>query len=226
MAFQPESVTLKPNQPRRIYLLVYVKMIEGGSVIKISADNDSVHFSKEKIVVNEADAVRHIAKYEFEIWGEGAGQDAIVTAGCESYIALLEVKIRSKEETEDKGRKGMFSEPEYSYEEEPLQRTSYSLETGKVTIYVNFPSVKHYLGDTCQYKKTLPGQVLVADLVAERCFFEIAKKKVDTIGVLIRPEARPDKIQNEAYGLSKKYGKKVHEVLVDQNLLLEQQRAK
>lgn len=226
MVFQPESVTLRPNQPRKICLLVYIKMIEGGSVIKISSDKESVHISKETITVNEADAVRHVAKYEFEVWGEGAGQNAIVTAACESYVALLDVRIRSKEETEDKGRKGMFSVPEYSYEEEPLQRTTYSLETGKVMIYINFPSVKHYLGETGQYKKTLPGQVLVADLVAERCFYEIAKKKVDTSSVLIRPEARYDKIQNETYALSKKYGKKVHEVLVDQSLLLEHQHIK
>jgi len=120
----------------------------------------------------------------------------------------------------------MFSEPEYSYDEGPLQRTSYSGETGKVTIYVNFPSVKHYLGDTCQFKKTLSAQVFVSDLVAERCFYEIAKKKVDTSGALIRPEGRLDKIQNIAYELSKKYGKKVHEVLVDQKQLMEQQKVK
>lgn len=226
MVFQPESITLRPNQPRKVCLLVYVKMIEGGSVITISTDNDAVQFSKAEVLVNEADAVRHVAKYELDVWGEGAGQNAILTAAYESFIALLDVKIRSKEETEDKSRKGMFSEPEYSYEQDPLQRTTYSLETGKVTIYINFPSVKLYLGDNCQFKKTLPGQVFQADLVAERCFYEIAKKKVDTSGVLIRPEARYDKIQNTAYDLSRKYGKKVHEVLVDQSLLLEQQRTK
>lgn len=226
MAFQPESVTLRPNQPRKICLLVYVKMIQGGSEIKITCDNESVHASKEKITVNEFDAIRHMAKYEFEIWGEGAGQSAIITAAYESYMALLEVKIRSKEEDEDKGRKGMFSEPEYSQEENPHQRTTYSQETGKVTIYVNFPSVKHYLGDIGQYKKTLPSQVLIADLVAERCFFEIAKKKVDSSGMLIRLEARSDKIQSEAYGFSRKYGKKVHEALVDQTILAAHQRVK
>ena len=226
MVFQPESITLRPNQPRKVGLLVYVKMIEDGSIINVSTDNDAVHFSKEKVLVNEADAVRHVAKYELDVWGEGPGQNAILTAAYESYIALLDVRIRSKEEAEDKSRKGMFSEPEYSYEQDPLQRTTYSLETGKVTIYVNFPSVRHYLGDNCQFKKTLAAQVFQADLVAERCFYEIAKKKVDTSGVLIRPEARYDKIQNTAYDLSRKYGKRVHEVLVDQNLLLEQQRTK
>lgn len=222
MAFQPESLTLRPNQPRKVYLLVYIKMIPGGSIIKISSDNESVHISKEQIIVNEIDATRHIAKYELEVWGEGPGQDAMITAEYETYMALLETHVRSKEPSpEEKGRKGMFNEPEFDYTLDPLQRTTYSTETGKVTIYMNFPSVQHYLGDRCQYRKTLPAQVFLADLIAERCFYEIAKKKVESSGVTLRPEAIRDRIQRDAFDLSRKYGKKVHEALVDQNLLNE-----
>jgi len=221
MVFQPESLTLRPNKPRKVYLLVYVKMIEGGSTIKISSDNESINISKDKIIVSEADATRHVAKYELEVWGEGAGQDAVITAECQTYMALLDARIRSKESSDDKNRKGMFNEPEPNYDPNPLQRTSYSTETGKVIIYVNFPSIKHYLGDTCQYMKTLPAQVLVADLLAERCFLEIARKKVESSGAIIRLEAKSDRIQRDAQELSLKYGKKVHEALVDQNLVNE-----
>lgn len=196
-------------------------MIEGGSTIRILSDNESIHVSKDEIIVNEADAIRHVAKYELEVWGEGAGQDAIITAEYETYMALLEARVRSKEKQEKKSRKGMFNEPEFSYDLEPIQRTSYSAETGKVIIYVNFPSVQHYLGRICQYRKTLPAQVLVADLMAERCFYEIAKKKVEASGATLRPEAIHDKIQRDAFDLSRKYGKKVHEVLVNQNLVNE-----
>lgn len=219
MVFQPENLTLRPNKPRKVFLLVYVKMIETGSKIKITSDNESVHISKEEIVVNEADATRHVAKYELEIWGEGAGQDAVITAEYETYMALLDARVRSKEETKEKGQQGMFNEPEWNYDLEPLQRTSYSSETGRVIIYVNFPSVKYYVGDGCQYMKTLPAQVFVADLLAERCFFEIARKKVESGGVILRPEAIRDRIQRDAQELSRKYGRKVHEALVDQSLI-------
>jgi len=219
MVFQPETLTLRPNKPRKVYLLVYVKIIETGSKIKITSDNKSVYVSKEEIVVNEADAVRHVAKYELEIWGEGVGQDAVITAEYDSYIALLDARVRSKEEPPEKNREGMFNEPEWNYDPEPLQRTSYSSETGKVIIYVNFPSVKHYVGDSRQYIKTLPAQVFIADLLAERCFFEIARKKVESSGVIVRPEAIRDRIQRDAQELSRKYGTKVHKALVDQNLV-------
>jgi hypothetical protein len=219
MVFQPESVTLRPNQPRKVYLLVYIKIIEDGSRIKISSDNESINVSDIEIVINESDAVRHVAKYEIEVWGDGDGQDGMITAECDEHIALLEVHIRSKEMDQKQGHKGMFSEPDFNFDPEPLQRTSYSEETGKVIIYVNFPSVQLYLGEDCKFKKTLPAQVMIADLVAERCFYEIAKKKVLNSGAVIRPEAVQDRIQRDAFELSRKYGRKLHEVLVDQNLL-------
>ncbi len=221
MVFQPETLTLRPNKPRKVFLLVYIKIIEGGSTIKISSDNDSIHISKDKIVVNEADAKRHFAKYELEVWGEGAGQDAVITAEYETYMALLGIHVRSKEDTKDKSRKGMFNKPEHDPDPNPLQRTSYSTETGKVIIYVNFPSIKHYLGDTCQYMETLPAQVLVADLLAERCFLEIARKKLESPKgpILLSPGAKPERTQREAQELSRRFGKKVHEALVDQNLI-------
>lgn len=221
MAFQPESVTVRPNKPKKVSLLIYIKMIEGGSTIKITKDNESINTSTDEIIVNEYDAVRHIAKYELEVWGEEADQTAVITAEYETYLALLEVRVRHNKDKGDENRKGMFSDHDFSLELNPLQRTSYSTTTGKVMIYLNFPSIRHYLGETRQYNKTLSAQVLVADLVSERCFYEIAKKKVDLSGVLIRPEGRLDAIQSKANEFSRLYGEKLHKTLVDQKLIEE-----
>ena len=219
MVFNPGTCTLRPNRTRKVHLLVYVRLIHTGSRITITSDNESIHVSKDAILVNEADAERHLASYEVEIWGEGEGQQGIITAEFENYMALLEVRVRSKENPPEEGRKGMFSEPEFDFDPEPRQRTHYSSETAKVIVYVNFPSTKMYLGENCCYRKTLPAQVLVADLVAERCFYEIARRKVEKSGAIIRPEAKADRIQRDAFVFSRKYGKKVHEAMVDAQLL-------
>lgn len=63
--------------------------------------------------------------------------------------------------------------------------------------------------------------MFVADLIAERSFYEIAKKKVETSGALLRPDAIHDRIQRDANELSKKFGDKLHQALVDQNLIIE-----
>ena len=210
---------MRTNQTRKVSLLVYIKLIDEGSRIKISSDNESIHVSPQEIIVNEADASRHVVKYELEVWGEGVNQKSIITAECGNYMALLEVQIKTSGEKKEKAQKGMFNEPEFDYDHEPPFRISYSAETGKVIIYVNFPSNKHYLGDHCRYRETLPVQVFLADLIAERCFFEIAKRKVQSGGVTLRPEAVADRIQRDAADLSRKFGKRVHEALVDQSLL-------
>ncbi len=44
-------------------------------------------------------------------------------------------------------------------------------------------------------------------------------------GVTLNPEAKHDRIQRGTFELSRKYGKKVHEALVDQNLLSEYRTA-
>jgi hypothetical protein len=118
----------------------------------------------------------------------------------------------------------MFNAPRFAFDPAPLQRTTYSRETGEVVVYVNFPSVLMYLGENAQYLKTLGAQVLVADLVAERCFYEIARRKAERGGAMISPEAIHDRIQRDAYDLSKRHGKTVHEALVDQALLRESRR--
>ncbi len=66
-----------------------------------------------------------------------------------------------------------------------------------------------------------PAQVFIADLVAERCFFEIARKKVESSGTLLNPGAKTARIEQYAYEFSKKYGRRIHEALVDQTLLAE-----
>jgi len=216
MIFQPESMTLRPSQARKACLLVYTKIIESGSLIKIKSDNSSISLSQSEIAVNDCDAERHVAKYEIEVWGEGVGQEAMISAEYGGYMALLQISIKSKEDNKKSGL-GMFSEPEFNHDPDPLQRCSYSQETGKITIYANFPTMQHYLGADCKYRKTLPAQILIADIVAEKCFFEIARKKSENM-VLINPEGAFERIQSLAYNLSNKYGKKVHQALVDQSL--------
>ena len=157
LVFRPQSLTVRMNRVRKAVLRVYVKMIEGGSRVSLTSDNESVHVSPDSIVVNEADAKRHVAEHEIEVWGDRLNATGLVTAQVESSIALLEVRVKKDDEEEKKERgKGMFSEPYFDRDDlEPLQRSSYSRESGRVTIYAHFPSVKHYLGDGCCHRKTL-----------------------------------------------------------------------
>ena len=56
LVFRPQNLTVCMNRVRKAVLRVYVKIIEGGSRVSLTSDNENVHVSPESIVVNEADA--------------------------------------------------------------------------------------------------------------------------------------------------------------------------
>jgi hypothetical protein len=220
LIFQPESITLHPNRTRKVYLIVNLKKISVGNTIKIISDNDTIKISPTEVIVAKSSVVNDLAKFELDIWGEGIGQHAMITAQHGESMSFLGVSITAKEETTVVGRKGMFSnEPEYNFDLEPTQRAHYSKETGKVIIYVNFPTIKYYVGKNLEYIETLPAQILLSDIIAEKCFYEIAKNKVEQRAALINPDGVYDNIQREANLLSKKHGKTFHELSVDQNMI-------
>lgn len=227
MVFHPETLTVRMNKTRRTKLRVYLKIVEADSRIKLKSDHQNVHLWPEEIIVKESDARRHVAEYDIEVWADEVDLIAMVIAETENATseALLEVKARMDEEPERPKGRGMFSgEPHFDQEDpEPLQRISYSSETGQITIYVNFPSIRYYLGNDLRYKKSLAAQILIADLIAERCFFEMARAKKRDIAISF--EALQAKIQSEAQEFSKKYGLRVHKALVDQTLLQKDQSA-
>lgn len=224
MVFDPQSITLHTNRPRKVRLYVYTKIIQGGSKIIIRSDNESITTSIDEIIVNEALAEKDIFTVDFEIWGNKIDENGVISAEYEKFfMALLDVKVISEKEEEKKGFKGIFRDYEFNFEKDPLQRVSYSRETGKIILYGEFPSLKHYIGEYGKYASLLTSQVLIADLVSETCFREIAKRKVEKSGVLINPLGKPDMINAETYNLSKKYGLRLHQILVNQDLLTSEQ---
>lgn len=223
LLFQPQSLTLHPNQPRKVSLLVYTKIIESGELITLTSSNENISVGTTQITVNEYDSQRHVCKYEIDVWGDGIGQQAEIWARTSIYETFMEVNIASKVVNPPPRSFGMFDpEPFFdSQNTDPNFRSSYSEASKKITIYTNFPTVKFYLGPEAKYRKTIIGQIYVAEIIAEKCFWEMSKRKIDNSGIMIStsPESFMEKVLLEANTLSKKYGAKLHESLVDQLLL-------
>ncbi|GEM_PF-758092 len=226
MVFRPETVTVRMNRTRTVLLRVYVKIVEGGSTIKLASDNASVHVWPEEIMINEADADRHVAEYKVQVWGDEPDVTSLVTAAAGSAEAGLEVQTRLEAEQERPRGQGMFSNEPYfdTDENEPLERISYSRETGSITIYTHFPSVQHYLGKDLCFKKTLAAQVFMAEMIAERCFLEMARAR--NRDAALSPEAAQEKTRRDALELSRKYGARVHKALVDPDLMASDRSAR
>jgi hypothetical protein len=224
LVFEPEEMVVQPGKVRRATLKVYTKIVSDGNTIKIEVEKNrpNITVSPDKITVNELDAVKGIASYDVEVLGTGDGEDGFIYA---TYIEPhnvvgMHVKIRSKDVQPIKGVGGMFSQPEYDYEPNPVNPTAYSSDTGKIKIYVNWPNTKFILGDLCKYRKTPAAQILIASLVLEKAFIEIARKKIMTMSM--NKSAIEAGIHMEANQLAQKNSGRFFEILIDQKLLSEE----
>lgn len=210
LLFQPEHLTLRPNKIRKVQLLIYVKKLPHGTKVTIESNNDAIKTSLNEIVVDETKAEKHLVTAEIEIWGQGEGQSAEIEAVAGDNMAIMYAEVK-KEETA--GREGMFRKPDYNQEEDPLQRSSWSKNDGVVSIYVNFPTVRLYLGEAGEYKDAPEAQSFIADIVARTCFDAIARERIEK-DELISAETQEWAIQSKINDLEKRYGEKVHRALV------------
>ena len=93
----------------------------------------------------------------------------------------------------------------YEISKNNLEKSS---KTGEIIVYLNFPSVKHYLGSNGHYRKSLPGQIFFADLIIEQACQELASRKVSKSGVTASPQALPGLIEREKNEFSRRWGGK------------------
>jgi hypothetical protein len=205
-----------------VLLRVYTKVIDDGCEISITSDNDNIYISPQKIIVRISDAVKNVAEYEVEIWGDSIGAKAIVIAKADTgQDNGMEVKIVEGKEAEKSRGSGIFNEPIFELSEAaPGKRSEYSEEHGRVIIHGNFPGIQRYFGKDCRERKTLAAKILFAEMVAESSFFEIARAKV-VKSALLDPagDVKDAKIQAEALLLFGKYWHKLHEYFVGQDLI-------
>jgi len=225
MAFQYEVCSPEPNKTKRVLLLASTKAVQAGDVIKLESDNPQIHISETQIVVEDiTTAKRGVIKFEIEIWGEGEGQDGIVSATCDSYSgweseAMVEVKVRYKKPAKDKSKRMTFSPAELRSDLDPPQAASFSREMKKVFIYTKFPTVLPFVGDNLEYMNSLPGQMCIAQLTIEKYCYQLAFEDVERRGTSVSPTNKADYVSSQANELIKKYSKRLMEASIDQELL-------
>lgn len=225
IAFQYDNIVVPPGKPRKIMLFASPKVIKTGDVIKFESDNTHVHVNMNEIVVDQStDMSKGILKYDFEIWGEGEGQEAVIIVTCDSHSGwecedMMSVDIKYKKPNKENIKNAVFSPHEYRSDPEPPQAASYSNEMERVFIYTKFPTVSYYLGKNCENIYTLPAQIFIANLVLERYFYRMAFRAIDKKGLILSERNKYDAVQRKTNELTEKYGAKLLTVMVDQKLL-------
>jgi hypothetical protein len=226
IAFQYSVCHVEPNKPRKIILLASTKKIQAGDEIILSSDNsDHIFVSPTKIEVSDmSSASRGIVKFEVEVWGDGEGQEGVITAQCDSYSSwesanMVEVKTRTKRPSTDRSKKLTFSPAELRSDVDPPQASSFSREMKKVYIYTKFPTVKAFVGNNLEFMNSLPGQICIAQLTIEKYCYHLACDEIEGKGTVLSESNKHDAIQGRANDLVRQYGHKLMHVSIDQPLL-------
>ncbi len=230
LAFGSNTATTPPNKVKKIYLLADANIISSGDVIKIKSYNPNIHISPKKIVVNEVtDATRGIMRYELEVWGQGLGEEgdvlAVVAKGEWDAEAILGVTIKEKADSKSKSSDDIFKPCEMRMDPHPPQPCSFNREAGTVVIYAKFPTVKYYVGEHLEFRETLPARQMIAHLVIEKYFYQLALRGINSRGS-IDPTTKHDAVQSDANELMLTYGGEVLKLLVDQDLVKKSRKDK
>jgi TusA-related sulfurtransferase len=223
---QPQNMTLKPGQTKRFDLLIDARRVPDGAEIHVVSDNpDAFEIHRIPIdasdesecslpfVFSHNDTIKKIGHYRFELTGTGEGQETYIQASAPGYPEIencLGAKVQTKEEEDEakyRGKSGSFDMPEYHDEPDPNEDGSYSPETGKIRIYLNFPSNRIYYGDHCEKTQSVAARIKTAELLCKHGLGALARKHIGNAKEI-------DQIEREYNILLKKYGEKIHRIFV------------
>lgn len=153
----------------------------------------------------------------FEVTGENEGDRAYIVArwSSEDDIAEFEVRAPGTSPKGDKPRRstgGMFRDFEFDPTDGPFQRVFYDKKMGLIKIFIKFPPLESYLGQSGEGAKTQKGSVLLAELVCEAFCRVVAREKLMETPAPTGGEV--DQYNSLVNDLMRKYSKEIHKALV------------
>ena len=224
IAWQYTNTHPVPGRPKKVFIMADAKSVSDGDEIFIESDNKNIHISHKKVNISDMiNTKRGICKFEIEVWGQGEGQDGILSATCNNgnweMEAMMGVQIRNKKPSKDRCKSMSFSPAELRSDEDPPQSSSYSKEMKKVLIYTKFPTVEAFVGKNREFLNSIPAQQCISQLNIEKYCFNLAWEAIDNKGTILSESNKFDAIQGKANELIKKYGKRLIEASLDKTLL-------
>ena len=150
--------------------------------------------------------------------GRQVGGEGLVIAQVNKMHAQAMVQVHSKKEVlvepPARNKNMLFNDIRFDDRMDPRQRVYFDRVNSSIVIATNAPSVKRYLDENNRLDTTAPGQVLLAELVAEAVCREIAREGVEKGRFLVLEGSEADAIQNHFIRLQNRYSHLIHEHIV------------
>jgi hypothetical protein len=182
-AFIPKKTTMVPKKDRRIRLVIDTNLIDSGTVINLSCDDDRLKFSPVKITVTSPPNLgKYLTEEIFTLSSNKIGLKTKLTAETttkngETRTSVCEIEVKEKEPP-----KTFFKDYKLDRKGDKRVRSRFKRDEGIIYIHVNAPILKWTFGGEQQHlTENKPDAVsMLADTIVDRMTLELAKFNVDT----------------------------------------------
>ena len=223
LVIRPDVGYARPNERRRFSLYLPTPMAEGRDFpqVQITVEDmvGTIALSSDRVALKPHPKDPTILVGRFYAWGKHEGDSCTFMARLMARLTLQEdiAELRVREPTPRPGPpprgRGLFREITFDDQTaQPIQRVSFG--HGEVTIFLNFPSVRDYLGPGGEGMDSPQGSLMCAELVAETFSREIARRRIESGSVIVVQGGEIDTYNSEVDKLRQKHLRSIHGALV------------
>jgi hypothetical protein len=225
----PAYTNIQIGKPRNFSIYAPSELIrENGAIVETNSDNENIKIKLNnsrklglsgELKLNQHPSNSNVWYNFFEVIGKEVDEEASILCKLGKERAMSVVRVvpeiddggTIKPETKKKG--GLFSDILPSFDTNPyIPRVQYDKNSGIINIFVNFPSVKRYLGpDLSEIEFRDDSKAILAELVGEAFCKELARQKIETSGISMQNEGQIDAFNTEVNNMQRKYLDKIHE---------------
>jgi len=219
MLFFPERAYVQTGRTLSLILRADItKKAKPNDVVAIESNSDEVIVLTPKVKLKPHKADPSVGEAIVRVEGRQVGGEGLIIARVNKMHAQAMVQVHSKKEAlpapPTRSKNALFNDIRFDDRMDPRQRVYFDRVNSSIVIATNAPSVKRYLDENNRLDTTMPGQVLLAELVAEAVCREIAREGVEKGRFLVLEGSEADAIQNHFIRLQNRYSHLIHEHIV------------
>jgi len=222
MAFVPERAYVQTGRVLTLTLRADIKKkARPNDIVNIASNSAEIIVLTPTVTLKPHKDDPSVGEALVKVEGRQVGEEGIVTALLGKLHAQAMVQVHSKKETlvepPTRGKNALFNDIRFDDRMDPRQRVYFDRVNSSIVIATNAPSVRRYLDENNRLDTSAPGQVLLAELVAEAVCREIAREGVEKGRFLVLEGSEADAIQNHFIRLQNRYSHLIHEHIVTMN---------
>ena len=221
LAIRPEVGYARPSEQRNFSIYLPRSMARANSNPRISISIEDVQGyvrpSSTSVTLAPRQSNPEILTGRFSMEGADFGDSCTIYVQWEDEQDIAEFYVRepvNRDRPDSPIRnRGLFRDIHFDDQTAaPTQRVSFN--SGNITIFLNFPTVRNYLGPGGDGMDTPLGSLMCAEMVAEAFGREVARRRIESGAIIPAQGGEIDAYNGQLNALSEKCLRPIHTALV------------